>query len=153
MNSGQFYRRDTKHELVAPHFDVRPSIETPPQRSTNWNSVIGQLLAYGGVAALTVGTVLVLWGYFGGPPTYTPTGWLIATAGQMGLFLGVITLVSGGMEHTTEEVCRRIDFLGDRILRVEQASRDHALRGPSIPAERFVDGAVHEEHAAHESVR
>lgn len=130
-----------------------PPIEAPPPRGTNWNSIIGQLLAYGGVATLTVGTVLVLWGYFGGPTTYTPTGWLIATAGQMLLFLGVITLVSGGMEHTTEEVCRRIDFLGDRILRVEQASRDHALRGPSIPAERFVDGAVHEERAVRETVR
>lgn len=130
-----------------------PPIEAPPPRGTNWNSIIGQLLAYGGVATLTVGTVLVLWGYFGGPTTYTPTGWLIATAGQMLLFLGVITLVSGGMEHTTEEVCRRIDFLGDRILRVEQASRDHALRGPSIPAERFVDGAVHEERTVRERVR
>jgi hypothetical protein len=57
------------------------------------------------------------------------------------LFLGVVTLVSGGMEQTSEEVARRVEIIGERILRIEQASRDHALKGPSIPAEHFADGA------------
>jgi hypothetical protein len=128
------------HESGGPHIDVRSAINNSP-RGSNWNAVLGNVLAYAGVALLTVGTVLVLWGYFGGPANYTPTGWLVATIGQMLLFLGIVTIVSGGMEHTTQEVCRRIDFLGDRMLRVEQASREHALRGPSMPAERFAPDA------------
>ena len=99
------------------------------------------MLAYSGVLGLTVGTTLVLWGYFGGSAyqSYTPTGWLVATLGQMLMFLGVITIVSGGMELTPAEVSRPVRVLGDKLLRIEQASRDHALRGPSIPAERFTD--------------
>ena len=58
------------------------------------------------------------------------------------LYLGVVTLISGGMEQSTEEVSRRIDSLGEKILRIEHASRDHALRGPSVAAERFVEGST-----------
>ncbi len=124
-----------------PHFDVQPAAGDRKTRKRNVASLIGQLLAYAGVGVLTIGTSLVLWSYFGGPASYMPTGWLITTAGQMLLFLGVVTLVSGGMEQTGEDVARRIETIGDRILRIEQASRNHALKGPSIPAERFVDGA------------
>ncbi|MFO1022240.1 MAG: hypothetical protein U0903_16340 [Planctomycetales bacterium] len=60
----------------------------------------GQLLAYAGVGALTCGTIMVLIGLHGARPELTPTGWLISTAGQMLLFLGVVTLVSAGMEQT-----------------------------------------------------
>jgi hypothetical protein len=100
------------------------------------------MLAYAGVLALTVGAAFVLLGYFGGPQwqSYTPTGWLITTTGQMLLFLGVVTLVSGGMEQTTEEVARRIDKLGQRMIRIEWASHNHALKGPSVPAELFQTG-------------
>lgn len=112
-------------------------IQNEERIKTNWTSVAGQLLAYGGVALLTIGSSLVLWGYFGGPESYAPTGWLITTAGQMLLFLGVVTLVSGGMEQTTDEVKRRIEHLGDRFLRIEQAT--HELRGPYIPAEYYDD--------------
>lgn len=104
---------------------------------TNWTSIVGQLLAYLGVGLLTVGSSLVLWSYFGGPAQYAPTGWLVTTAGQMLLFLGVVTLVSGGMEQTTEEVKFRIESLGDKLLRFERASRDHALRGPHTAAEYY----------------
>ncbi|MEI4884364.1 hypothetical protein, partial [Klebsiella pneumoniae] len=78
--------------------------------------------AYIGVGGLTVGTALVLMGYFGGPASYATTGWLVTTAGQMLLFLGVVTLVSGGMEQTTQEVARRIDTIGERLVRIEQAA-------------------------------
>jgi hypothetical protein len=100
------------------------------------------MLAYAGVLALTIGAAFVLLGYFGGPQwqSYTPTGWLITTTGQMLLFLGVVTLVSGGMEQTTEEVARRIDKLGQRMIRIEWASQNHALKGPSVPAELFQTG-------------
>lgn len=78
----------------------------------------------------TCGTALVLWAYFGGPEAYAPTGWLMTTFGQMMLFLGVITLVSGGMEQTQREVVYRIDQLGDRLLRMEFAHGPHELQGP-----------------------
>lgn len=134
-------RHDAGHATGAPHFDVHAAIADKRVPRTNWSALIGQLLAYGGVAALTVGTVLVLWGYFGKLESYVPTGWLILTAGQMLFFLGGVTLISGGVEQATEEVSRRIDSLGERMLRFERSSQDHALRGPSIPAERFASAA------------
>jgi hypothetical protein len=89
----------------------------------------GQLLAYAGVGVLTVGTVLVLWGHFGSVAQYASTGWLVATGGQMLLMLGVVTLVSGGMQQTTHEVSRRVERIGERIIRIEQSTRD-ILQGP-----------------------
>jgi len=124
-----------------PHFNVQAAIRAEDRPRSNWTSVVGQLLAYGGVGLLTVGSSLVLWGYFGGPENYAPTGWLITTAGQMLLFLGVVTLVSGGMEQTTEEVSRRIDMLGDRIAWYEQTAREPRHGGPHLPAERYASDA------------
>ena len=108
------------HGLSAPHFQ-RVSVSLA-DKSTKWVTLVGQLFAYFGVGGLTIGTVLILMGYFGGPGHYTTTGWLVTTAGQMLLFLGVVTLVSGGMEQTTQEVARRIDTLGDRLVRIEHAT-------------------------------
>ena len=88
----------------------------------------GQLCAYGGVGLLTCGTVLVLSGYFGRPTHYAPTGWLIAAVGQMLLFLGVVTLVSGGMEQTVDEVAWRIDYLAERIVHLEHMVQERELR-------------------------
>ena len=103
--------------------------------SGNWTSAAGQLLAYAGVLGLTIGACMVVWSYFGGPANYAPTGWLIATAGQMLLFFGVVTLVSGGLEQTTEQVNKRIEQLGDHIIRIEQAAREMNAR--SIPPAHF----------------
>jgi len=113
----------------APHFDTSgfPAIE--PSRSSRWAVTLGQMLSYTGVLGLTCGTAFVIWSYFGGPAGYAPTGWIIMTAGQMMLFLGVVTLISGGMEQTTTDVRTRVEMLGDRLIRIEQAT-DHALRGP-----------------------
>ncbi|RMG34820.1 MAG: hypothetical protein D6725_13575, partial [Planctomycetota bacterium] len=80
---------------------------------TNWMGTLGQLLAYTGVLGLTVGTLLVIQSYFGGSNEYGPTGWLILTAGQMLLFLGVVTMVSSGMEQAADEMGRRVDRLGE----------------------------------------
>jgi len=99
---------------------VRMAVQQPVTRAGNWTTSIGQLCAYGGVAVLTLGTVMVLSGYFGGPANYAPTGWLVAAVGQMLLFLGVVTLVSGGMEQTVDEVSWRIDHLASTISRLEQ---------------------------------
>jgi len=132
-------RLHREHESAerSPHFDIQGSLVANERKKTNWTLVVGQLVAYAGVAMLTVGTTLIVWSYFGGPASYAPTGWLTTTAGQMLLFLGVVTLVSGGMEQTTEEVRTRIERLGERIIRIEQIARDQALRGPYIPAEYF----------------
>lgn len=108
------------HGLKAPHFQKVPV--SLADKSSKWVTLVGQLFAYFGVGGLTVGTVLILMGYFGGHGHYTTTGWLITTAGQMLLFLGVVTLVSGGMEQTTQEVARRIDTLGERLVRIEKAT-------------------------------
>ena len=97
----------------------------PGRGESTW----GQLLAYAGVAVLTIGTALVVWGYLGGPPSYAPTGWLVATAGQMLLLLGVVTLVAGGMQQTTHEVSSRVAHLNGRVIRIEQTANE-LLRGP-----------------------
>ena len=109
---------------------VRAAIAEPQPARTNWTSMAGQLCAYGGVGLLTCGTVLVLSGYFGGPVHYAPTGWLIAAVGQMLLFLGVVTLVSGGMEQTVDEVAWRIDYLAERIVHLEHMVQERELRDP-----------------------
>ncbi len=127
-------RLDSAHQHApAPHFNIDSAFEgksKPGQGESLW----GQILAYGGVGLLTVGTVMVLWGYFGGPENYTPTGWLLASAGQMLLFLGVVTLISGGMEQTTHEVSRRIERLGDQLVRFEKHTHEQVLRGPHFAA-------------------
>lgn len=108
-----------------------------PGSSGGWSSLAGQFLAYAGVLGMTAGACMVVWSYFGGPANYAPTGWLLATAGQMLLFFGVVTLVSGGLEQTTEQVNKRIEQLGDHIVRIEQAAREMSLRGNSIPPAHF----------------
>lgn len=118
-----------------PHFDVHTAIATKSERRGHGAQIAGQILAYSGVLALTLGTALVIWGYFGGPPDYAPTGWLIATGGQMLLFLGVVTLVAGGLEQTSRDVRVRVESLGERLIRIEHAAVGHALKGPhSAPA-------------------
>ncbi|MCA9080617.1 MAG: hypothetical protein KDA58_08655 [Planctomycetaceae bacterium] len=130
---GPHRRLDPGHPLQsvpAPHLDIAPFAPAPtgpkPGRS---ESLWGQLLAYAGVGVLTTGTVLVLWGYFGSIESYASTGWLVSTAGQMLLFLGVITLVSGGMQQASHEVGSRMETLDDRIHRIEKSTHQ-ILKGP-----------------------
>lgn len=115
------------HGVNPPHIQVAPLVDKTVETGSKWMTLVGQLFAYFGVGGLFVGTVLVLLGYYGGTGSYATTGWLVATAGQSLLFLGVITLVSGGMEQTTHEVARRIDTLGDRLERIEKSA---VLSGP-----------------------
>jgi len=138
----QVSRMDRMHQLPTPHIDVQAMIAGEEKRQPNWQSLIGQIFAYFGVLGMFAGTVLVLMGYYGGPEKYAATGWLITTAGQMVMFLGVVTLVSGGMEQTTEEVSRKIDTLGNMLIRIEQASRRHALVGQHFPPEEYTEETV-----------
>ncbi len=137
---GQNLRVDQPQQAASPHIDVKAAVEANQKSKTNWQSFCGQILAYLGVLALTGGGAMVVHGYFGGPENYAPTGWLIATAGQMMLFLGVVTLVAGGIEQTSDEVSRQVESIGDRLIRIEQTSFQHALAGPHIPAEVLADG-------------
>jgi hypothetical protein len=121
------------HGPNPPHF--LPAPVSLADKSSKWVTLAGQLFAYIGVGGLTVGTVLVLMGYFGGPASYATTGWLITTAGQMLLFLGVVTLVSGGMEQTTQEVARRIDTIGERLVRIEHAAWNGKPEAPSMQSD------------------
>ena len=94
--------------------------------------MVGQLCAYSGVCLLTCGTVMVMWSYFGGPPNFMPTGWLTAAIGQMSLFLGVVTLISSGLEQTTSEVAWRIDHLAEEVhhmgLALDDLEHEHRQR-------------------------
>ncbi len=113
------------------------SVEQQNTRRTNVTSLIGQTLSYLGVLGLTIGTSMVILGHFGGYADYTPTGWLVTTVAQMLLFLGVINLVSGGIEQNNEDVSRRISALGEQLLRIEQSTS--TLRGPHLPAAVWQD--------------
>ena len=122
------YRIDAAQTTVpAPHFSMEAFAPPSGPRPGRFESLAGQLLAYGGTALLTVGTALVLYGYFGGGEQLTANGWLVATIGQMLLFLGVVTLISGGMQQTTHEVGSRVQYLGERLIRLESSQ---PLRGP-----------------------
>ncbi len=123
MPAGQ--RAHSPSRLQGPHFD--PARMRPPVNQSNWIAWFGQTLAYVGAGTLTVGAAMVMIGYMGGPTHYAPTGWFTTTIGQMLLFLGVVTLVSAGMEQTTVEVAKRIDTLGDQIERLEYNSHAHAV--------------------------
>ncbi len=129
-------REPNRSRLWFPTWD--PAVWRSETNATGrWSALAGQFLAYAGVLALTAGASFVVWSYFGGPSNYAPTGWLLATAGQMLLFFGVVTLVSGGLEQTTEQVSKRIEQLGDHIIRIEQAAREMSLRGNPIPPAHF----------------
>jgi len=121
--------------IASPHFDLQTYLDQHPQKAGRSETLWGQLVAYAGVAVLTVGTTMVLWGYFGGLGKYTSTGFLISTAGQMLLFLGVVTLVSGGMQQTSQDVSTRVEYLGDRMIRMEQATQQ-VLRSPHFARRR-----------------
>ncbi|MGC1273062.1 MAG: hypothetical protein WBC44_05100 [Planctomycetaceae bacterium] len=130
-------RIDAAHAEGAktPHFDVQMAIAARSEKSGNASQVIGQVLAYAGVLSLTVGTALVIWSYFGGESDYAPTGWLVATGGQMLLFLGVVTLVAGSLEQTNRDVRVRVESIGERLARIEQIAVELAKQNRANTAD------------------
>jgi hypothetical protein len=118
----------TKHGTQTGNHDI-PVGTT--RRAPGLSTFLGQICAYAGVVLLTVGSVLVMWSFFGGPANYMPTGWLTAAVGQMLLFLGVVTLISSGMEQTIAEVTWRIDHLAEEIhhmgLALDELEEEHRI--------------------------
>jgi hypothetical protein len=142
--AGVSRRMDATHQAVQnsePAMAAAARNQTPTEpESGGWYNNIGQILAYLGIICLTAGTCGVIVSYFGGPANYAPYGWLGATIGQMLLFLGIVTLISAGMEQTSQElrqavdqrmgeVTQRLDQIGTRIMRIEEANLD----GPRKP--------------------
>lgn len=147
--------RSRRRYIDEPHADAirGPHFQVVSKKRSNVASMTGQFLAYVGVLGLTVGTAIVIYGHFGGVSEYTPTGWLVTTVAQMMLFLGVINLVSGGIEQNNEDVSTRINTLGEQLMRIEQVT-EQALKGPKISASRYAnpDAAV-DESRTRESVK
>lgn len=143
-STGRIVRVHQAHAAPAPHLDLANQTATSMAPTINWMAVAGQWLAYLGILALTAGTGLVLLGHFRGPVSYVPTGWLVTMAGQMLLFLGVMTTFSTGMEKSTDTVSRKIDDLSERIIRMEEAGRE--VRRPTTPP-----AETHEPHSKAES--
>ncbi len=133
--------------LAGVHFDVQSLIQAgneSPRQSTQ--TIFGQMLAYLGVGVLTLGTGCVLWGYFGAAQYshLAPTGWLITTAGQMLLFLGVVTLIAGGLEQTNSLVNTRLEHwerkwmeINGHIYRADPPTSQPMGQGPHISVGAF----------------
>jgi len=121
----QGHRAHASHGLRGPHFDP-VKMKQQPVKSFRVAAEFGKYLAYLGALTLTVGAGMVLWGYLGGPTHYAPTGWFTTVVGQMLLFLGVVTLVSAGMEQTTAEVTRRIDTISEQMDRLVESNQLHS---------------------------
>lgn len=136
----EFDRRDA-HDHV-----VHEELHQPVRRRPGWFTLAGQLCAFAGVGLLTCGTVLVMWSYFGGPNRYMPTGWLIAAVGQMLLFLGVIALISSGLDQTSHEVGWRVDHLAEEVhsmsLALEQLERRMKIEAAAKAANSQVHDAA-----------
>ena len=132
----------TLHSTPAPRTATADRSESHQENESSGLPGLGHILSYVGILGLTAGTSLVIVGYFGGPATYAPTGWLVSTIGQMLLFLGIVTLVSNGMEQTSDELQKtvntrldeltsRMETVGDRLIRIEAAEKE-SLRRPHL---------------------
>jgi hypothetical protein len=106
---------------------VQATSDPSPQEKKPPPMLWAQLLAYGGVLGLTTGGILILWNRFGQPPVDTPTSWLVATAGQILLFLGVVNLISRGMQQTTEEISHQVRSLHQQLSRIEQVGSNESV--------------------------
>lgn len=117
---------------------VENSTTNPPRRASSgvWLSTMGHLAAYAGIGLITCGTALVIWSHYGGPASYAPTGWLIAALGQMLFFLGMVNLVSGGLEQTSADLRQQIAELELRHGRIDEAHPPRELAGPHFGRKR-----------------
>jgi hypothetical protein len=146
ISSVKVHRTDPPPQQTAPatHLNIQQLIEERLEhksRKIDWMMMAGQWLAYLGVLAMTAGGAVIVYGYFGGAEGMTPRGWMLTTAGQMLLFLGIVTLISNGMERSSEEITDRIDILGEQLFRFEAETRAHFVKGPKLSAETYAENA------------
>lgn len=104
--------------------DLHPQLPHSHPVRSNISAIVGQVFAYLGVFVLTGGTVMSVFSFFGGPENLMPIGLLTAAGGQMILFLGVVTLISSGMERAVSEMIWRIDHLAEEVLHMGLALDD-----------------------------
>ena len=147
-------RSEMNHRMDSTHQSARDPEPTMAAASTNetsadpvsggWYNFVGQIFAYLGIICLTAGTCGVIVSYFGGPASYAPYGWLGATIGQMFLFLGIVILISAGMEQTSQElrqtvdqrmdeVTQRLDQIGIQVMRIEEANLNGLPKPHMLP--------------------
>ena len=109
----------------------RRTDRTDAPRGPWWSRIlaipsVGFALAYGGVALVAFGALIVLVTLsFGHSPAI---GWVLAVLGHLLVLLGVVTLVTHGLEQSAADTAERLDCLNERLVRIEQAQR--ALAGP-----------------------
>lgn len=148
--NSKIHRTDPPPPQTAPatHLNIQQLIEERLEHKTrkvDWMMMVGQWLAYLGVLAMTAGAAVIVFGYFGGAEGMTPRGWMLTTAGQMLLFLGIVTLISSGMERSSEEITDRIDLLGEQLFRLESEARKHFVKGPKLSPENYAEDADSQE--------
>jgi hypothetical protein len=146
QSDSKVQRTDPPPRQTAPatHLNIQQLIEERLEhksRKVDWMMMVGQWLAYLGVLAMTAGAAVIVFGYFGGAEGMTPRGWMLTTAGQMLLFLGIVTLISSGMERSSEEITDRIDLLGEQLFRLESEARKHFVKGPKLSPEHYAEDA------------
>ncbi|MBI1347940.1 hypothetical protein GC163_16820 [bacterium] len=95
---------------------------------SNWVSVGGQMAAYLGVLLLTCGTALIVVSQFGGTMQQAITGWLLTTVGQMLLFVGVVTLVSHGLEQHRRDIAREMKRFRKLLRRKQPGQAEQSDR-------------------------
>ena len=77
---------------------------------------------------------MVISAHYSGNVSNAATGWLTASVGQMLLFLGVITVVSQGIEQTRRELQLKLSKLERRLKRLTPREQHHTPNDPSAPA-------------------
>jgi len=106
--------------IPSPHFQV--AVAPPPVAGASPR--LAQLTTGCGVIGLTIATILLLYSrfYMPGADSLFAAGWVIAAVSQLILLLGIVMLVSAGMQQTSQEVASRVNHLGERLSRIEYAS-------------------------------
>ncbi len=117
----QQYAHTGHPSLQGPHF----SVSVAPQRTVSNSAFAAQVIAFIGVLGLTLGTFVLLYTHFLATDTdaLLAPGWVVAAVSQLVLLLGVVMLVSAGLNQTSREVAWRVESLGERLNRIEYASQ------------------------------
>lgn len=143
---------EPNHPTVAAMPHQQPSSASTSSRPQPWvaasrksgglMSQVGPGLSYVGILGITLGLSLVILGTYGASTNLAPTGWLIATLGQMLLLLGVVTSVSVGMEQTAADMRANVDermrVISEQLDRLTQTrQRVDAAHSAEAPAPHF----------------